>query len=297
MSTEVGSAEDLFGAAAGPIAAGRADQAITVVRARRGWQLINIRELWQSRELIYFLIWRDVKVRYKQTFLGAAWAVLQPATMMVVFTLVFARMAGVSSGRWPYPVFVYAGLLPWTFFATAVANAGNSVVGSERLVTKIYFPRLAIPFASIGSAIVDFCAAFGLLIVLMVYYGIPAGMQLLIGLAIFVVIVLASLGMGALLAALNVVYRDFRYVIPFMIQLWMFATPAVYMQPDDAALSLQSVLVLNPMVGLIAGFRAACLGGPIDYVQLAVSSALAVLMFLAGCLIFRRLERRFADVI
>src|SRR5207237_8375709 len=144
-----------------------AEQSVTVIRPPRGWQLINVRELWRFRELLYFLTWRDVKVRYKQTVLGAAWAVLQPALMMVVFTIFCGRMAGVPSGDLPYPLFVYAGLLPWTFFATAVANAGNSVVGSERLITKIYFPRLAIPFASVGAAVVDFAVAFGLLVALM----------------------------------------------------------------------------------------------------------------------------------
>src|SRR2546428_147061 len=152
-----------------------AGQTVTLIRPPRGWQLIDVRELWRSRDLIYFLVWRDVKVRYKQTALGAAWAVLQPLMMMVVFTVFFGRMAGVSSGEWPYPLFVYAGLLPWTFFATAVASAGNSVVGSERLVTKIYFPRLAIPFASVGAAVVEFAVAFGPLACLILYYGVLPG--------------------------------------------------------------------------------------------------------------------------
>ena len=205
----------------------------TFIRPPRGWQLLNVRELWQYRELLYFLAWRDVKVRYKQTLLGAAWAILQPLLMMAVFSVFFGRLARVDSGGVPYPLFAFAGLLPWTFFATAIANAGNSVVGSERLITKIYFPRLAIPFASVGAALVDFAVAFGMLFVLMFYYRVsPTSNILLIPLAVMLFL-LTAIGVGTLLAALNVAYRDFRYVIPFLVQLWMFATPTVYMQPAD----------------------------------------------------------------
>jgi lipopolysaccharide transport system permease protein len=207
----------------------------TIIQPPCGWQLINVGELWRFRELLYFLAWRDVKIRYKQTALGAAWAVLQPLLMMVVFTLFFGRLAGVPSCGTPYPLFAYAGLLPWVFFSTAIAAAGNSVVQSERLITKIYFPRLAIPFAAVEAAVVDFIIAFGLLIVLMVYYGVAPDAGLLLVPAIFGMILLAALGVGTLLAALNVAYRDFRYVIPFLVQLWMFATPTVYMQPAAAA--------------------------------------------------------------
>ena len=206
---------------------------VTLIRPAQGWQSINFGELWQFRELIFFLTWRDVKVRYKQTLLGAAWAILQPLLMMVIFTIFFGRLAGVPSGGFPYPLFAYAGLLPWTFFSTAIANAGNSVVGSERLITKIYFPRLAVPFAAVGAAVVDFLIAFGLLIVMMVYYQVAPGPGLLLVPAICAVILLAALGVGTLLAALNVAYRDFRYVIPFLVQVWMFATPSVYMQVDE----------------------------------------------------------------
>ena len=257
----------------------------TRIRPATGWQLINARELWQFRELIYFITWRDVKVRYKQTVLGAAWAILQPLLMMFVFTIFFGRMAGVSSGDLPYPLFAYAGLLPWTFFATAIAAAGNSVVGSERLITKIYFPRLAVPFAAVGAAVVDFVIAFGLLIAMMVYYRIAPGWGMLLVPVVFMTIVLAALGVGTMLAALNVAYRDFRYVIPFLLQLWMFATPSVYMQvtnepativanrantaqasaisakPDAAEVGKRSLnptvkaaLALNPMTGLIGIF-------------------------------------------
>jgi lipopolysaccharide transport system permease protein len=267
-----------------------------VIRPPSGWQLINVGELWRSRELLYFLIWRDVKVRYKQTVLGAAWAVLQPALMMVVFTIFFSRMANVPAGDVPYPLFVYAGLLPWTFFATAVSSAGNSVVGSERLITKIYFPRLAIPFAAVGAAVVDFLVASGLLLALMLASGVTPGSGFLAVPLIFAIILLAASGVGTLLAALNVSYRDFRYVIPFLMQLWMFATPTVYMEPKSGG-HIDALLIVNPMTGLVGGFRAAVLGNAIPWAALAVSAAVAVLLFGAGCLYFRKVEDDFADII
>ncbi|HEY7087659.1 MAG TPA: ABC transporter permease [Tepidisphaeraceae bacterium] len=271
---------------------------VTVIEARSGWQPINVRELWQFRELLYFLTWRDVKVRYKQTLLGAAWAVLQPAMMMVVFTVFFGKMAKVSSGSLPYPVFAYLGLVPWTFFATSMANAGNSVVGSERLITKIYFPRLAIPFAAVGAAVVDFLIAFALLVVLMFWYGIYPGANMLLLPVVFLPIMLTALGVGTLLAALNVAYRDFRYVIPFLTQLWMFATPTVYMQPDaSSGGTLKALLALNPLTGLISGFRTVCCGGAMDWTQWGIAAAFSAVVFLVGCLTFRRMERNFADII
>jgi lipopolysaccharide transport system permease protein len=310
----------------------------TVIEPPRGWQLINLRELWRFRELIYFLAWRDVKVRYKQTVLGAAWAILQPVMMMVVFTIFFSRMAGVSSGDLPYPLFAFAGLLAWTFFSTAIANAGNSVVGSERLITKIYFPRLAIPFATVAAAVVDFLLASTMLLLMMVCYGVPPGPGLLLVPVVFAMILLAALGIGTLLAALNVAYRDFRYVIPFMLQLWMFATPAIYMQPagpapwghelaagrpasasrqhdpastpeqtprtvdDDRGRSgvrpvVEALLIANPLNGLVSGFRAAVLGDQIPWPQLGLSSLAAVILFVLGCLYFRKVEDGFADII
>lgn len=275
-----------------------AELPLTSIEARGGWEPINAGELWRFRELLYFLTWRDVKVRYKQTLLGAAWAVLQPAMMMIVFTVFFGKMAKVSSGDLPYPVFAYLGLVPWTFFATAMANAGNSVVGSERLITKIYFPRLAIPYAAVAAAVVDFLIAFGLLVVLMVGYRISPGAGVLLLPVIFLPVVLIALGVGTFLAALNVAYRDFRYVIPFLTQLWMFATPTVYMQPGGATGGkLHWLLVLNPLTGLIDSFRTACRGGAIDWGQWGVAAACSVLVVLAGSLFFRRMERNFADII
>jgi lipopolysaccharide transport system permease protein len=286
------------GAASEGDAVGSPELPLTLIEASGGWQPINVRELWEFRELLFFLTWRDVKVRYKQTMLGAAWAVLQPAMMMVVFTVFFKKMANLSSGDMPYPVFAYLGLVPWTFFATGMANAGNSVVGSERLITKIYFPRLAIPFAAVAAAVVDFLIAFSLLLVLMLAYGIMPGLNMLLMPVVFLPIMLTALGVGTLLAALNVAYRDFRYVIPFLSQLWMFATPTVYMQPDaTTGGALKTLLALNPLTGLISSFRTACVGGAMDWRQWGVATAASVVVFLLGCLFFRRMERGFADVI
>jgi homopolymeric O-antigen transport system permease protein len=270
----------------------------TVIQPSRGWQLVNVRELWQFRELLYFLVWRDVKVRYKQTALGAAWAVLQPLLMMAVFSVFFGRLAGVNSDGLPYPLFVFAGLLPWTFFATAIASAGNSVVGSERLITKIYFPRLAVPFASVGAALVDFSIAFGMLFVLMLIFGVLPPASILLAPVLMVLIALAALGVGTLLAALNVAFRDFKHVIPFLVQLWMFATPTVYMQPGPATFGgWRHILLANPMIGLVGAFRSLTLGTAIDWPLLALSAAVSILVFTVGCFYFRKVEDSFADII
>src|SRR5687768_8259423 len=292
------------GAAAPPVDRPSPEEpTLTVLRPPKGWQLINFRELWHFRDLLYFLTWRDVKIRYKQTVLGAAWALLQPALMMIVFTVFFGRLAQIDTGGTPYPLFVFAGLLPWTFFATAMANGGNSVVGSERLITKIYFPRLAIPFAAVGASVVDFLVAFGLMVCLMFAYGSWPTWSFALVPVIFLLFMLAAAGMGTLLAALNVAYRDFRYVIPFMVQLWMFATPSIYM--DLASLPaekfnsvlVQTLLYLNPMTGLIAVFRACLLGTTIPWEMLAYAAPMCVLIFFVGCFYFRKVEDTFADVI
>jgi len=304
MSVPVDLTADLLSAARGDASEVRTvteqDLPLTSIRPAAGWQLVNVRELWQYRELLYFLVWRDVKVRYKQTALGALWALLQPLLMMVVFTIFFRRMAGVDSGGMPYSVFSYLGLLPWTFFATAISNAGNSVVGSERLITKIYFPRLAVPFASVGASVVDFLIACSLLVVLMTWHHVAPGPAVALAPLIFATIMMMALGIGTLLAALNVSYRDFRYVIPFLVQVWMFATPSVYMNVTSGKGShgpLPLVLALNPMTGLITAFRAACSGRQVPWGEFGISAATAAAVFLAGCLYFRRTERNFADII
>jgi len=275
------------------------DVSLTVIRPRKGWQLINLRELWHARELLYFLVWRDVKIRYKQTVLGAAWAILQPAMMMVVFTIFFGRLGGMSAGAGDhYPLFVLAALLPWTFFSTAIANAGNSVVGSERMITKIYFPRLTIPFASVGAAVFDFVVSCGLLALMMAYYGVSPTPQLLLAPFVFAIVLLGALGLGSLVAALNVAYRDFRYVVPFLLQIGMFATPTIYSSPDaHSSRTLQLLLIVNPMTNLIAAFRATVLGGQIPWLAAAQSGALILILFIASCLYFRHVEDDFADII
>jgi len=270
----------------------------TVIEPAGTWQPINCRELWKFRELIYFLIWRDVKVRYKQTALGAAWAVIQPAMLMVVFTVFLGRLAKVPAGDVPYPLFVYLGVLPWTFFSTAISSAGNSVVGSERLITKIYFPRLAIPMASVGAAVVDFAIAFALLLAMMAFYRVVPGWGILLVPLLLAGLIVTALGVGTALAALNVQYRDFRYVIPFMVQIWMFATPTIYMKPAAEAHGLaKAMLYLNPVSGMVSAFRSACLGDPIPIGQLASGVSISAVLLVLGCCYFRRQEQRFADII
>jgi lipopolysaccharide transport system permease protein len=276
----------------------RADVPVTRIGPSGGWRVLDLGELWRYRELLFFLVWRDVKVRYRQTVLGVAWAVLQPLMMMAVFAVFFGRLAGLPSAGLPYPLFALAGLLPWMFFAAAVATAGNSVVAAERLITKIYFPRLAVPLAAVGVAAVDFVIALGLLGVLMAWYGVAPSAGLLLAPAVAAVIALAGLAFGTGLAALNVRYRDFRYVIPFLVQFWMFATPTVYMQPPEDATGALAVLIrANPMAGLIGGFRAACLGLPVPWDQLAVSAAVVAAAAVAGLAYFRKVEDDFADLI
>jgi lipopolysaccharide transport system permease protein len=259
---------------------------------------VDLRELWRYRELLYFLTWRDVKVRYKQTVLGAAWAVLQPLATMLVFTLFLGRVSGIASTEVPYPLFVFAGLLPWTFFAHAVTASGNSVVGNQNLVTKVYFPRLIIPISAIGAGLVDFAIAFGMLLILMLWYGVPSGVAVVLLPLIVFGLVIAALGVGTLLSALTVAYRDVRHLLPFLVQLWMFATPTIYLDVDTVVGERGRMLLpLNPAHGLILNFRQAMLGGPLDGYALAVSGGVSVLLLLAGCFYFRRVERGFADII
>lgn len=270
----------------------------TVIEPDRGWQLVDVRELWRYRELLLALMLRDVKVRYKQAVLGVAWAVLQPAMLMVVFTVFFARLGGLSSGDTPYPLFVLSGLIAWTFFSTAVTQAANSVVGSERLITKIYFPRLGVPFAAVGAAAFDFLIAFALLAVLMPFYNWAPSWQVVFLPLVVGILLLAAAGLGILLSALTVAYRDFRYVTPFLIQVGLYATPTIYMAvPADPSPTLKLWLTVNPLVAPIAGFRACLLGGPIPWDGLAVSAVVAVLLFVVGCLYFKKVEDSFADVI
>jgi homopolymeric O-antigen transport system permease protein len=269
---------------------------ITVIAPRRGIAAIDWHELLHYRDLFYFLIRRDVSVRYKQTVLGASWAILQPTAYMLVFSLFFGRLAKIPSDGFPYPVFLYAALLPWTLFASSVGQSANSVIGSSNLITKVYFPRLIIPLASVGAALVDFAVASSVLFVLMFYYVIIPGPGLFLLPLLVADTVMTALGVGMLIAALNVSYRDFRYIVPFMIQLWLFLTPVIY-PVSLVPPRWQWLLMLNPMTGLIGGYRAALLGGPMPWVGLAVSLVLGIGAFFMGALYFRTTERTFADVV
>jgi lipopolysaccharide transport system permease protein len=269
---------------------------VTILERKPGWRVIDLGELWRYRELLYFLTLRDIKVRYKQTVLGAAWAILQPLATMLVFSLFFGRVAGNRSSTVPYSLFVMAGLVPWMFFSNAIAAAGQSVVANEKLVTKIYFPRLFIPMGAVGAGLVDLAISFVVLVIMMLWYGMAPGWTFgLVPLLTFG-LVIAALGVGTLLSALTVAYRDFRHVVPFLVQFWMFATPCIYMQTGVSS-RLGPLLPLNPAYGLIANLRQAMLGGPIDVYSLAVSATVSVLLLLVGCLYFRRVETEFADII
>lgn len=269
---------------------------VTVIRPSRGWASLNLRELWAHRELLYFLIWRDVKVRYKQTLLGAAWAVLQPVATMVVFSLFFGRLAGVPSEGIPYPVFTLAGLVPWTFFSQGLTQAANSLVGNQSLITKVYFPRLAIPAASVLSGLVDFALAFLILLGIMLGYGIVPSARALWILPLLVLAFVTALGVGLWLSALNVQFRDVRYVLPFLAQIWLLATPIAY---PSSLLSepWRTVYGLNPMAGVVEGFRWALLGTAAPGPILAASALAALALLASGALYFRRMERTFADVV
>jgi lipopolysaccharide transport system permease protein len=274
------------------------DLPVTVIEPKPGWRLLDFRELWRYRELLLFVVWRDLKVRYKQTVLGAAWAILQPVATVAVLSLVLGRVANQLAGEEHYPLFLLAGLLPWTFFANAISTAALSVVSSQNLVTKVYFPRLIIPMGTIGAALVDFAVAFATLGVFMLYYGVAPTWSFLLVPLLVLGLTIAAFGIGTLLAALTVAYRDFRHIVPFMVQLWMFATPSVFMRPDLFGSTLwKIVLPLNPAYGLIAAFRSATLGRPIDPVSLTISSVVSLGLLALGCLYFRRVERSFADII
>jgi lipopolysaccharide transport system permease protein len=275
------------------------DLPVTVIEPRPAWSIVNFRELWRYRELLYFLVWRDVKVRYKQTVLGVLWALIQPLATMAVFTIFLGQAAGVVGELgYSYSLFVFAGLLPWMFFAGAVASAGQSVVGNQNLVTKVYFPRLIIPLSAIGVGLLDFVIGFGLLAGLMAIHGVWPGVNVLWLPLVFLLLTAAALGVGILLSALTVAYRDFRFIVPFMVQLWMFATPSIYMQAERVVgPQVQALLPLNPAYGLIVNFRQAVLGGPMDFYALGISALVSLTLLVLGCAYFRRVERNFADII
>ncbi|CAN5641507.1 ABC transporter permease [soil metagenome] len=270
---------------------------LTIIRPSRGWRALDLRELWEFRELLYFLVWRDIKVRYKQTALGASWAVIQPFFTMVIFSLFFGRLAGVPSDDLPYPVFSFAALVPWTFFATGLTMSANSLVQSQELLKKVYFPRLTIPLAPVLGGVVDFAIAFVVLLGMMWYYGIMPGLAALVILPLLLLALVTSLGVGLWLSALNVQYRDVRYAVPFLVQIWLFATPIAYPSSllDEP---WRTVYAVNPMVGVVEGFRWALLGADTAPGPMIVVSTIASLCILVGGgLYFRRMERTFADVV
>jgi len=282
--------------ASSPLGAGLAPP-VLVIQPTRGWQAIDLGELWRYRELLYFLVWRDVKVRYKQTVLGAAWAVLQPLMTMVVFTVFFGKLGGLAKHTdAAYPIFVYAALVPWTFFAGSVGHGAHSLVGSAHLLTKVYFPRLIVPLASVGGLVVDFAISLAVMLLLMVYYGVAPTANLAMLPLLIAATVLAAVGVGTYLSALTVAYRHFRYVVPLLIQIWMFVSPVAYpfhIVPERWRL----VYALNPMAGIISGYRSALLGEPFAWAAMGVSAAVAVVVLFLGAAYFRRVERRFADIV
>jgi lipopolysaccharide transport system permease protein len=273
-----------------------ADEVI-ILRPSHGWGSLNLGDLWQYRELIYFLTWRDIKVRYKQTALGAAWAILQPFLSMVVFTIFFGGLLKVSSDNVPYPIFSYTALLPWGVFSKALTDAGRSLVINRNMITKVYFPRLVVPLASVLSGVVDFLIAFVVLLGMMVYFQVTPSSAVWALPFLLILALITALGVGLWLSALNVIYRDVGYVLPFLTQFWFYITPVVYSStevPDKWRL----IYALNPMTGVVEGFRWALLNtesapGP----MVAVSAVIAVVILISGMFYFRRMERTFADMV
>src|SRR5580692_7333822 len=266
------------------------------IEARHGWMALDLPELWAYRDLVYFFVWRDIKVRYKQTVIGAAWAILQPVLTMMVFSLFFGRLAKIPSQGLPYPIFYYTALLPWMYFATAMQSATNVVVEQQRMITKIYFPRVVLPIASVMSGLLDFAISFAVLLVLMAGYRIVPTAGAILWLPLLTLLaVLTALGVGLWLSALNALYRDVRYVVPFLVQFWMFASPVAY--PSTLVpLRWRWIYGLNPMAGVIEGFRWALTGhGQPPNIMLAVSSGMVVAVLLGGLFFFQRMEGAIAD--
>lgn len=270
---------------------------VVLIKPSKAWVSLNLRSLWEYRELLYFLTWRDIKVRYKQTVLGAAWAILQPFLTMVIFSVFFGRLVKVPSDGIPYPLFAFTALVPWTFFANGLNQSSNSLIASANLLKKVYFPRLAIPVATVLAGVVDFVLAFVVLLLLMAYYRVAPTINIIWTPLLLALAFVTSLGVGLWMSALNVKYRDVRYVVPFLVQIWLFTTPVAY---PSSLLSepWRTVYGLNPMVGVVEGFRWALLGantapGP----MVLVSAVAAVLILVSGAFYFRHMEKIFADVV
>jgi lipopolysaccharide transport system permease protein len=269
---------------------------LVVIKGGSSWIRLDLGDLWAHRDLFYFLIWRDVKVRYKQTVLGISWAILQPLLTMLIFTFLFGKLAHVPSDGIPYPIFVYAGLLPWNFFAAAVDSSSNSLVGNSALITKVYFPRLVIPSAAVGASLVDFGIASVILFFMCAYYRIGLSLGMLMLIPLIVLMAMFAVGVGMQMSALNVKYRDIRYALPFLINIWMYATPVIYpvsFIPDR----WRWILLLNPLGGIIQGFRCAIFNKPFPWSHLAVACALVVAVLMYSLYSFRWMEKGFADII
>lgn len=269
---------------------------LTVIEAKKSYLGVNLRELWTYHELLYFLAWRDIKVRYKQTLLGVLWAILQPLLMMLIFSLFFGKLVGVPSDGVPYPLFAFAGLLPWTFFASAATTSGNSVVNSAHLITKVYFPRLIVPTAAVAAALLDFAITFVVLGALLVYYRVSLTWGILILPVLIALLTILALAFGVLMSALNVKYRDIKFALPFLIQLWFFASPIIYptsLLPER----WRWILALNPMTGIIEGFRSALFGRRFDWQAIAISALITFALLIYATLSFKRMEKTFADIV
>ncbi len=273
------------------------DNPTTVIAASHGWVSLRLDELWKYRELLYFLIWRDIKVKYKQTILGAAWAIIQPFFTMVIFSLFFGRLAKVPSDGVPYPIFSYSALVPWTFFSNGLLQSSTSLVSDANLIRKIYFPRLLTPMAKVVAGSVDFALAFVILLGMMLFFGISPTLNIIFLPFLFILALITALGVGLWMSALNVQFRDIQYTMPFIVQFWMFATPVAYSSTLIENPVLRTIYALNPMVGVVEGFRWALLGtdtapGP----MILVSTVVSVILVITGAFYFRRMERTFADV-
>ena len=272
-------------------------EAHIMIEPPHGWAALDLKELWHYRELLFFLAWRDIKLRYKQTALGAAWAILQPLLTMIVFSIIFGALAKLPSGGVPYPIFTFTALLPWQLFAFSLASSSNSLIGNQNLISKVYFPRLVIPLSSIIAGVLDFAIAFLVLLSMMIFYNIPISIAIF-SLPFFLMLTLANaMAVGLWLSALNVRYRDVRYAIPFLTQLWMYATPIAYsieLIPEK----WHWLYSLNPMVGVVEGFRWAMLGeSSLDTFSLGVSAIVVIIFLVSGLYYFKQLESTFADVI
>jgi lipopolysaccharide transport system permease protein len=274
-----------------------ADVGVTVIEPSRGWVALRLGALWRYRELLYFLVWRDVKVRYKQTVLGASWAILQPFFTMLIFSIFFGKLARMPSDGVPYPLFAYVALVPWTFFANGLTLSSNSLIANQGLLRKVYFPRLVIPVAAVAAGLLDFVIAFAVLLGMLVWYGIAPGWHVVWLPALVVLALVTSLGAGLWFSALSVMYRDVQYVVPFLVQVWLYSTPIVYpasLVPER----WRALYAINPMVGVVEGFRWALLGtGAAPGPMIVVSAVAAVVLTFGGLMFFRRMERTFSDMV